>query len=255
MADAAQRDDPASDHGTTGHGHLLAIVAGAGPGLGSAVAREFAGHGFRLALIARNPDQLDLSGMTPDQLDLSGMTPDGRSDLAPMAVPADLGDPIAVGRAFAAIRDTAGDASVLIFTASVFAAGTPTQVDYVSFVGALRDGVGGALLCVQEVAPAMRSARSGTILFAGSSVATRPWVEAAAVGVAKAGLRNLAFALASELEPDGVRVALVTIDGVIQNGGIFDPARIARSFWDVHETTLVDGSHGPAEIVFGRSTD
>jgi hypothetical protein len=69
--------------------------------------------------------------------------------------------------------------------------------------------------------------------------------------VAKAGLRNLGVALARELAPDGVRVAVVTIDGVIAKGGHFDPARIAKVFWEVHTSAGKAGSDAPAEIIYG----
>jgi len=220
----------------------LAVVVGAGPGLGSAVAREFAAHGFRVALVSRSPDGLDLAGMTPAP---------GGPDVAPILVTADVGDEAAVRDGFALIRRAGGDPAVLIFTVSVFVAGTPTAVPFEPFVGALRDGIGGALIAVQQVAAAMREAHRGTIILTGSAAATKPWVEASAVGVAKAGLRNLGLALNRELAPDGVRVTVLTIDGVIAKGGHFDPALIAKAFWDVHEGAGEHGSEAPAEIIYG----
>jgi hypothetical protein len=39
--------------------------------------------------------------------------------------------------------------------------------------------------------------------------------------------------LGADLEPDGIRVATLTIAGQIVAGTPFDPARIAERYWDV----------------------
>jgi len=39
--------------------------------------------------------------------------------------------------------------------------------------------------------------------------------------------------LGADLEPDGIRVATLTIAGQIVAGTAFDPERIAERYWDV----------------------
>ena len=52
--------------------------------------------------------------------------------------------------------------------------------------------------------------------------------------MAKAALRNLAQSLHKELEPDGVRVTTVTIDGVLQGPKALDLDEIADLYWQLH---------------------
>jgi NAD(P)-dependent dehydrogenase (short-subunit alcohol dehydrogenase family) len=60
-------------------------------------------------------------------------------------------------------------------------------------------------------------------------------VGAAGLGVAKAGLRNLAYSAAAELAPDGVHVTTVTIRGILKAGTAFDPELIAEHYWRLHQ--------------------
>ena len=72
------------------------------------------------------------------------------------------------------------------------------------------------------------------MLFTGGGLALNPWPQAAALAVGKAGLRNLVYSLAAELEPAGIHVATVTIAGMVQPGTEFDPERIADVYWQLH---------------------
>jgi NAD(P)-dependent dehydrogenase (short-subunit alcohol dehydrogenase family) len=193
-----------------------AVVVGAGPGLGLAVARRFAREGFRLALLARSPERLDRTGM----------------DALPVSV--DLADEEALRAAFAQVRSSLGDPRVLVFNASEYVEGTPSEVPYDAFLHGFRVGVAAALVCLQEVAPAMRAAGRGTVLITGGGLGLRPWPPAAGLGVQKAAVRNLALAAAKELGPDGVHVATVTIQGVIRPGSGTDPQVLAEQYWQLH---------------------
>lgn len=219
-------------------GVRLAVVVGAGPGLGLAVSSRFAREGYRLALVARNPDKLDISRLA------------GLPGPPPLLVAADVGDQAGLRGAFARIRAGAGDAEVLVYNTSLWVPGTPTQLDYDAFMAGLRIGAAGALVAAQEVAPAMRAAGRGTILLTGSGVALRASAGSAGLAAAKAALRSLAMTMADELRPDGIHVATVTIAGVMAAGTFYDPERIAATYWDLH----VEGSGPPdrwrAEVIY-----
>ena len=85
----------------------------------------------------------------------------------------------------------------------------------------------------QLAAPAMRAACSGTILVTGGGFADHPIPALATVSLGKAGLRSAATMLGADLEPDGIRVATLTIAGKIVPGTSFDPERIAERYWEV----------------------
>jgi short-subunit dehydrogenase len=79
----------------------------------------------------------------------------------------------------------------------------------------------------------MRASGSGTILVTGGGFADHPIPALATVSLGKAALRSAATMLGADLEPDGIRVATLTIAGQIVAGTSFDPERIAERYWEV----------------------
>jgi NAD(P)-dependent dehydrogenase (short-subunit alcohol dehydrogenase family) len=132
------------------------------------------------------------------------------------------------------VRTALGDPTVLVHHVSVPVAGTPTQVPYEEFSRGLAGGIGALLVAAQAVVPAMRAARSGTILVTGSGLAFRASPPYAGLAVQKAGVRSLTLSMAQELRPAGIHVATVTVEGLIQPEGYYDPDRIAEEFWGLH---------------------
>jgi NAD(P)-dependent dehydrogenase (short-subunit alcohol dehydrogenase family) len=214
------------------------VLVGAGPGLGSALARRFAREGYRPVLLARQPQRLDLSGLS---------TPAGD---AALTVAADVTDRDSLVAAFDQVHALVGDPQVLVYNVSMFVAGPPTKIVYTDFVQGLLAGVAGALVAVQQVVPAMRAAGTGTVLVTGSGVATEASVSAAGLAVQKAGVRSLALSLAEELRPAGVHAATVTIRGTIAAGTAFDPDRIADAFWALHRQSAGDPATWQREVEF-----
>ena len=199
------------------------VVVAAGPGLGRAVARRFAREGAIIGLIARSTDHLaELAA----ELRAAGATV--------AAAACDVADPVTLRQAFVTLRELVGDPTVLVFNASEYVEGRPAEVSYEAFMHGVYVGVGAALVSVQEVVPAMRSAGRGTLLLTGSVAAEKPSVSAATVGVAKAALRNLGLSLHKELGPDGIQAVTVTIRGVLQGPNALDVDEIADYYWVLH---------------------
>jgi short-subunit dehydrogenase len=213
-------DNSADDFGSIDNRHLLLV--GAGPGLGLAVARRFADGGYRVTLVARSPDGLaHLAGSLAD----SGARID--------TIAADAGDPDGLGTRMAELYKEQGAPGVIVYNAVM---GTPDQllsssVEHLQKAYAV--DVIGAIVVTQVAAPAMRAAGSGTIIVTGGGFADHPIPALATVSLGKAALRSAATMLGAELEPDGVRVATLTIDGQIIAGSAFDPVIIAERYWEV----------------------
>jgi NAD(P)-dependent dehydrogenase (short-subunit alcohol dehydrogenase family) len=91
----------------------------------------------------------------------------------------------------------------------------------------------GAIVVTQRAAPAMRAAGSGTIVLTSGGFADHPVSALATVSLGKAALRSAATMLESDLKGDGIRVAALTIEGQIVAGTAFDPANIAKRYWEV----------------------
>jgi NAD(P)-dependent dehydrogenase (short-subunit alcohol dehydrogenase family) len=217
----------------------IAVIVGAGPGIGAATARRFAQEGHRVAVLSRSASTT--AGLLQELRD------EGRSVVA---VTADTGDRASLATAFAQIRAELGDPTVLLFNALAFVPGTPTKLELDAFEGSLRANVVGALACVDEVVPAMRAAGRGTILLTGGGMALQPVARFSAVSVAKAAQRSLFLSLAEELAPDGIHVAQVTVAGFVKDGGPFAPALIAAELHRLHDQP--QGSWD-SEVVFDGS--
>ncbi len=192
------------------------IVVGAGPGLGMALARRFAAGGLRPALLSRQPSETAAAELDD-----------------PVLIAADAADPDALTRGIDAAAAQVGPVEALLFNPSVTLMGRPSEVDPAAVAAALAVGTVGAISAAQAVLPGMRERGRGTLLFTGGGTALQPWVDAVAIGLQKAALRNYALALAAELRGEPVRAGTVTITGMIGSAG-FEPDRIADAFWAWH---------------------
>jgi short-subunit dehydrogenase len=200
--------------------HLLLV--GAGPGLGTAVARRFAVGGYRLTLVARNPDGLS---------DLAGTLADTGAEISTIA--ADASDPDGLGARLKQLFLQSGAPGVIVYNAVMGAADRLLTSSVAHLQAAYSVDVISAIVVAQVAAPAMRAAGRGTIIVTGGGFADHPIPALATVSLGKAALRSAATMLGADLGPDGIRVATLTIAGQIAAGTSFDPERIAERYWDV----------------------
>ena len=105
-------------------------VVGVGPELEIAVARRFAREGYRLALIARTPEKLDLA------------------DLEATTYAADAASQESLEQAFATIERDLGPVDVLVYNAAEFALGRPGELQPADFAHSLMVNVAGAFMAV-----------------------------------------------------------------------------------------------------------
>jgi len=179
---------------------LVAVVAGVGPGNGAALARRFAQAGYRVALMARSMDKLDALARELD----------GARGYA-----CDVASPHSVARVFAAIRRDLGEVDALLYNAGSGVFADVETITPEQFETAWRVNAYGALLCAQQVIPAMKKARSGAIVFIGATASRRGMPRTAAFAPAKAAQRSLAESMARSLWPSGIHVCLIVVDGVV----------------------------------------
>lgn len=213
----------------------LCVVAGAGPGLGLAIARRFAAEGYDIALIARNGPALEAAAEALRQ---------GGGRAAGFAC--DLASLDEIGRVFGEIRAAMGDAEVMVYNAARWNQVPAMTIAPEAFAADLTVAITGALACAQQVYPSMRDRRRGSLLFTGGGLALAPRYGAGVTSLVagKAGLRGFVQALDAELAGQGIRVGTVTVAGTIAPGSAFDPDLIARRFWDLHTRP-----GGPVEII------
>jgi len=231
MVDEA--DDAGMRTGSIDRRHLLLV--GAGPGLGEAVARRFAEGGYRITLLARSPDGLGAMA--------EGLADTG-ADIDTIAT--DAGDAEGLSARIGELYAGSGAPGVILYNAVL---GAPDRLlsstaDHLHTAYAV--DVVGAIVVAQAAVPSMRAAGHGTILFTGGGFADHPVPVLATVSLGKAALRSAATILHADLEPDGIRVASLTIAGQIVPGTGFDPRLIAERYWEIVQS---DGDW-PAEFRF-----
>lgn len=194
----------------------LVVVIGAGPGLGQAIGQAFAERGSRVLLVARREHRLrEIAAVV------------GGDYLA-----VDVTDEPALRAAFETVRARYGDPTVLVHNPSIAFEAPATETPIDALMGGLRLAAGSLLVAAQEVVPAMREIGRGTILVTGNAAAMTGSTWSAALAAQKAAARNLALSLAAELAPAGIRVATVTIHGILGTPG-FEPRRIAQTYVDL----------------------
>jgi NADP-dependent 3-hydroxy acid dehydrogenase YdfG len=210
-------------------GNPVIIIVGAGPGVGAATARRFAAAGYDIGLIARNAKRLEEFAETL-----------GQEGAQVGWAAADISDEAALGEALRRMTEHTGRLDVLLHNASAYRAAPATELTASDLLTDLAIGTASLLTAAQAALPLFREQRTGTIIATGSGVADRPNPLAASLGPQKAALRNLVQVLASELAPEGIHVATVTIQGVIAEGTPFAPSAIAEIFAGLVEETASD---------------
>jgi NAD(P)-dependent dehydrogenase (short-subunit alcohol dehydrogenase family) len=213
----------------------VAAVMGVGPGLGAAVARRFARGGFTVGLMARGPENL-----APVQKDIE------RGGGSALSIPTDATDPDSVAAGFAHLRQRFGDPEVLVYNAGAFEMSGVLDISPEQFEQCWRANCFGGFLGAKEVLPPMLARRRGTIIFTGATASLRGSARFACLAVGKFGLRALAQSLAREFGYDGIHVAHVVIDGMIDTPrvrslapdrdaeALLSPEAIAEAYWQLH---------------------
>ncbi|HYD69085.1 SDR family NAD(P)-dependent oxidoreductase [Azospirillum sp.] len=200
-----------------------AIIIGAGPGLGLALAKKFGRELGEVALIARSTERL-----VPlvQELKEAGITAHGFA-----ADAADLNSlRAAIRQAIAAMSPL----KALVYNAAAIRPGRALPLDADGFAAELVVDVVAPLAAAQTVAPVLEANGGGSVLMTGGGFALYPNAEMAALSAGKAALRNLTATLAEDLEPKGIRTAIVTICGYLAEEGRFSPATVAEAYWDLH---------------------
>ncbi|MCA1552525.1 SDR family NAD(P)-dependent oxidoreductase [Bradyrhizobium sp. BRP19] len=181
-------------------GAPVCLISGVGPGTGSALARRFAEGGYRLALLARNEERIaalaqELPGAKAYRCDVSDAA---QVEDAATAVERDLGSP-----------------GVVIHNAVGGAFGRFSEIDPQILNRNFQVNTMGLLYLARRFAPTMTQAGHGAIVASGNTSALRGKPGFAGFAPTKAAQRILAEAIARDLGPQGVHVAYVVIDAVI----------------------------------------
>jgi NAD(P)-dependent dehydrogenase (short-subunit alcohol dehydrogenase family) len=210
------------------------LVAGAGEGLGRAVALRFAREGYAVALAARNAEKLERLS----------------SETGGRGFPADLTSESDVLALFDAVESGVGPIDAVAFIASSRMQAPFAETSPRDFERVWRGSCLAGFLVGREAARRMLPRGRGSVIFTGASGSLRGRAGFAAFAAGKGGLRFMAQSMARELGPKGIHVATVLIDGAIDSkkmwrehrermeklgpDGALRPEAIAETYWQIH---------------------
>ena len=190
-------------------GAPIALITGVGPGTGAALARKFAQEGYRVALLARNADRLErLAGEIRNaHAFVCDVEQESAIDATVNRVVAELGHPSVF--VHNAVGGIIGSTSV----EGIF--GNFLEIDPQALERNFRTNTMALLHFARRLAPPMVAKGGGTMIVTGNTSALRGKSGFAAFAPTKAAQRILAESMARHLGPQGVHVAYVVIDAVI----------------------------------------
>jgi NAD(P)-dependent dehydrogenase (short-subunit alcohol dehydrogenase family) len=198
----------------------IALIGGAGEGLGAALGRRFSQGSLEVVLSSRSRGE--------------------RADLRDEAQVIALFDRV----------EKRGPVEVAIFNAGANYRASILETPAEMFEKVWRLGCYAGFLFGREAARRMAPRGKGTILFTGATASLRGAAQFAAFAAAKGGLRQVAQSMARELGAKNIHVAHVVIDGMIDNrrtrermaerakdlpaDGMLATDAIAELFWQLH---------------------
>ncbi|MEW2252379.1 SDR family oxidoreductase [Streptomyces sp. NPDC006975] len=225
----------------------VAVVTGAGSGIGRAVAVELLRAGWAVALAGRRPQTLEETG---------ALVPDGER----LAVRTDVARPEDVTALFAATVERFGRVDLLFNNAGTFGpGGVPVEeLSYDAWRHVVDTNLNGAFLCAQAAYRQMKeqSPQGGRIINNGSISAHAPRPHSAPYTATKHALTGLTKALSLDGRPYRIAVGQIDIgnaatdmtarmqSGVLQANGsvvaepVMDVADVARTVRHMAELPL-----------------
>ena len=181
-------------------GDTVAVVTGAGKGIGRQIALALADAGATVALAGR-----DRLGLEHTLGLIDGL---GRHALV---TPADIRVPAEVEAMAAQVLDELGRVDVLVCNSGVAGPTAPLwEISVEDWEETLRVNVTGTFLCCRALLPAMIARRTGSIVVIGSVSGKRPLYGRTPYTTGKLGLVGLVRTLAWETGPYGIRVNLIS---------------------------------------------
>lgn len=208
----------------------VAVIIGAGAGLGAGLARRFVAGGMETAIASRD----------------AGRAHHLAEDVGAHGYACDATREDSVEQFFGQVRGELGEPDLVVYNASGFLRKSVLEIEAEEFENQWRITCLGGFLVGREAARGMVANGGGTLIFTGATACYKGSAQFAGFAVGKFGLRGLAQSMARELGPRKVHVAIVNIDGEI-NGpahaheipdkgidALLDPDAIAETYWALH---------------------
>lgn len=209
----------------------LALVCGAGSGLGTAVAAAFSKDGYQVVGFSRN-ERHDLpEGLVHRRLDCS--------------------DPVAAKSEINAIVAEFGPPSVYIHNPACLVIEPFLTTSVERYEASWKSMVLSAFVMLQHIVPLMVEQGYGSVIVSGATASTRGGARFSAFSSAKFALRGLVQSVSREFQSKGIHAVHVLLDGIVDtqlsrelhgigSEKMMNPDDIAQLYLDLaHQPTSV----------------
>jgi len=173
----------------------VAVVTGAGSGIGLGIARQLAADGHAVGLLDRERGAAEVAA--------AELRKQGRSAVA---AEVDVADRAAVKRAFALVREQLGPVTILVTSAGIDSFDSVLDITPEAWDRILAVNLTGTFTCAQAAIPDMIAAGWGRIVTISSSSAQSGAPRMAHYVASKGGVIALTKSLARELAGHGITV-------------------------------------------------
>lgn len=186
----------------------VAIVTGAGRGLGRAIALALASKHANLVLTARTESELA-------SVAIEVREGGGEAEYVVADIREEAGAQALADRAIAAF----GRIDTLVNNAGISGTGPVETLPLETWRTSLDTNLTGAFLCTRAVLPTMKRQHSGHVIMISSGAGKQGYGNMAAYCAAKFGLMGFAQALAQEVSDDAIKVCTVTPGSILTTFG------------------------------------
>jgi NAD(P)-dependent dehydrogenase (short-subunit alcohol dehydrogenase family) len=183
---------------------LVAVITGAGSGVGRAVAMALAAAGGMPVLVGRTREPLS---ETAELVACAG----GQS----LVRPADVTDEAAVAEVFAQTADELEGIDAAILAAGVGRYGPVESYPLADWEETLATNLTGPFLCARAAIPHLRRNGGGAIVAVSSGAGKQGYPQLGAYSASKFGLMGLMQGLAGEVADDGIKVCTVVPGSIL----------------------------------------
>ena len=220
----------------------VALVTGAGSGIGKSIAMALARNGYSLVLAGRRPEPLtDVA----DAIKALGAQA--------LAVPADISDPDAVIQLFAQIKQQFGRLDLLFNNAGIFARSVSLEeLDYQEWQAAVKVNLTGAFLCTQGAFRMMKEQqpRGGRIINNGSISAHAPRPHAVSYTATKHAITGLTKATSLDGRPYDIACGQIDIGNAASEMTAIMGKGVLQADGSVRPEPLMDTEHVAQAVVY-----
>jgi NAD(P)-dependent dehydrogenase (short-subunit alcohol dehydrogenase family) len=175
--------------------HQVAVVTGAGSGIGRASAVALAVEGASVVLASRQQKGLDET--------LAGAPKDARSRMR--SIPTDVADPDEVDHLFKSAVEAFGGVDLLVAAAGIAPWAAAADTDMALWSQVIGTNLTGVFLCCRAAIPLMKARGGGSIINIGSTNSVVAEPDLAAYCASKGGVMMLTRSIALDYGKDNIR--------------------------------------------------